>query len=221
MTKFDDEDIDIIRSDSEKEATDSNIGVGRGGGENGDGDSDVPEEVNTNDESIKLLKELHNQIKSSTDRSRIKSSKKNSKAMKSGTAASERNARKEEKKRNDDEELDISVMGFLDTRDEYDSEEDEGIKNRNNKTKVRDSDVIFRIDKDAIRSRKLGSITVATISENSSSALGSIYDAFPVNASVLSFNSSRHNSRERVSLSRFNSFKQVGPSKVFSKSKNK
>ncbi len=207
--------MDIMRSDSEKEATDSIIGVGRGG-ENGDGDSDVPEEVNMNDESIKMLKELHNQIKSSTESSRIKSSKKNSKATK---APGERNARKEN--RNDEEELDISVMEFLDTRDEDDSGEDEDVKNRNNKTKVRDSDVTFRIDKDAIRSRKLGSITVATIDDNTSSTLGSIYDAFPVNASVLSFNSSRHNSRERVSLSRFNSLKHVGPSKVFSKSKSK
>lgn len=230
MTKFDDEDVGVIGSDSEKETADNSIGVGRfvgegRGGENSDGDSDVPEEVNMNDESIKMLKELHNQIKSSTESRRIKSSKKNSKALKSGTAASEHNkARKE--KMNDEEEIDVSVMEFLDTIDEVDSKEEEeekdkAIKNRNNKTKVRDSDVTFRIDKDAIRSRKLGSITVATISENSSSTLGSIYDAFPMNSSVLSFNSSRHNSRERVSLSRFNSLKQVGPSKLFSKSKNK
>ncbi len=156
-----------------------------------------------------MLRELHNQIKTSND----SRSKKNSKAKKNSTIVSESKPRKE--KKDDDDELDISVLEFLDSKDEdYSDEEVE----ESGKSKVKESAVTFRIDKDAVRSRQIGSITVSTINDNPSST-SSIYETFPVNASVLSFNSARMGSKDRVSLSRFKSLKQVGPSKVFSKSK--
>ena len=110
-------------------------------------------------------------------------------------------------------------------KEKENEEEEERVVRDNEKAKKknREPDVTFRIDKDAVRSRKIGSLTVATIDFDPASNSSSVHilDSFPLNSSVQTFTKTRHDSRERISLSRFNSLKKVGPSKVFSSSKLK
>lgn len=180
-------------------------------------DSDAPEEVNINDESIRRLQELHNQIKSSNSDSNKNKKQAKKKALKIADSKGAKDGT------NDDKELDLSVLEFLENRENEEEEERIVRDNEKAKKKNREPDVTFRIDKDAVRSRKIGSLTVATIDFDPASNSSSVHilDSFPLNSSVQTFTKTRHDSRERISLSRFNSLKKVGPSKVFSSSKLK
>ncbi len=110
--------------------------------EEGDDDSDAPEEVTKQDDSIQRLKELHSQLNNLGD-----ASKKRKRSVKLGEGSGSGRGKKE--KKDDDEEIDPSVLDFLEEPEEEEAEE--GGVGRGKK----ESDVVFRIEKDVVRSRKM------------------------------------------------------------------